>query len=149
MGLIIKKLGDNYVNVNSRDKREGEREREAAFWVGWHKKKDRQKDMAKRQTKKCQKHQQSQKFITVYIKKFISKSLNKKSILKSLHEKVYIKQFILKFIKIYIGMKHCLYIHQDNILWIGPFCATLYAKCYFSRDLVECISCVLFNWQHL
>ena len=39
MGLIIKKLGDNYVKVNSRDKREGEREREAAFWVGWHKKK--------------------------------------------------------------------------------------------------------------
>ena len=28
MGLIIEKLGDNYVNVNSREKREGEREKE-------------------------------------------------------------------------------------------------------------------------
>ena len=45
-GLIIKTLGDNYVNVNSRDKRR-EREREIAFLAGQHKKK-RQKDVAKR-----------------------------------------------------------------------------------------------------
>ena len=46
-GIIIKKLGDNYVNVNSRDKRqmEKERNRERAFWVGRHKKKNIDKKM--------------------------------------------------------------------------------------------------------
>ena len=45
MRLIIKKLGDNYVNVNSRDERERERERETFFWVGWHKEKKIDKKM--------------------------------------------------------------------------------------------------------
>ena len=41
MGLIIKKLGDNYVNVTSRDEREVEREREKQLfeWDGIRKKK--------------------------------------------------------------------------------------------------------------
>ena len=84
--------------------------------------------MAKRQTKKCQKHQQSQKFITVYIKKFISKSL---------YEKVYIKKFILKFIRIYIGMKHGLYIHQD------------YQPLKLSLYLLDEISCELAHFAQL
>ena len=48
-GPIIKKLGDNYVNVNSRDKIDKGRKRETAFWVGQHKKKKgRQKGLVKR-----------------------------------------------------------------------------------------------------
>ena len=52
-GIIIKKLGDNYVNINSRDKRQMEKERnrereregERTFWVGRHKKKNIDKKM--------------------------------------------------------------------------------------------------------
>ena len=50
-GLNIEKLGDNNINVNSRDRRKREKgERKTTFWVRWHKKKkkDRQKDVAKR-----------------------------------------------------------------------------------------------------
>ena len=52
MGLIIEKRGDNYVNVNSRDERAGEREREKQLFQqdGIRKKKDKkmwQKDSKK------------------------------------------------------------------------------------------------------
>ena len=49
MGLIIEKLGDNYVNVNSRDERAGEREREKQLFQQDGIRKKRQKDVAKRQ----------------------------------------------------------------------------------------------------
>ena len=49
MGLIIEKLGDNYVNVNSRDERVGEREREKQLFQQDGIRKKRQKDVAKRQ----------------------------------------------------------------------------------------------------
>ena len=49
MGLNIEKLGDNYVNVNSRDKRKREKGREKNnFLSSTAQKKDRQKDVAKR-----------------------------------------------------------------------------------------------------
>ena len=64
----------------------------------------------------------------VYIKKFI---------LKSLYEKVYIKKFILKFIRIYIGMKHGLYIHQD------------YQPLKLSLYLLDEISCELAHFAQL
>ena len=44
MGLIIEKLGDNYVNANSSDKREGEKGKEkTAFRVGQHEKKEKKR----------------------------------------------------------------------------------------------------------
>ena len=54
MGLIIKKLGDNYVNVTSRDEREVEREREKQLFE-WD---DIRK---KRWTKRCGKKIDSKK----------------------------------------------------------------------------------------
>ena len=54
-GLAINKLGENYVNVNSRDKREGEKQREKQLF--------KQGDIRekKRQTKRCGKKIDSKK----------------------------------------------------------------------------------------
>ena len=74
-GLIIKKRGDNYVNVNSRGKREEkESERKTAFLVGWLKKKQIDKKI-------WQKDRQQE----------IVRNINRS---RSLHQKVYIKKFI-------------------------------------------------------
>ena len=89
--------------------------------------------MAKRQTKKMSETSTKSEVYNslhqkVYIKKFI---------LKSLYEKVYIKKFILKFIRIYIGMKHGLYIHQD------------YQPLKLSLYLLDEISCELAHFAQL
>ena len=74
-GLIIKKRGDNYVNVNSRGKREEkESERKTAFLVGRLKKKQIDKKI-------WQKDRQQE----------IVRNINRS---RSLHQKVYIKKFI-------------------------------------------------------
>ena len=77
MRLIIKKLGDNYVNVNSRDKREGERERE--------REREREKHFfeqddirKKRQTKRCGQKIDSKKLSEIPIRGEVYNSLHQK-----------------------------------------------------------------------
>ena len=58
MGLIIEKRGDNYVNVNSRDERVGERERgKQLFQQDGIRKKKKTKRCGKKIARNCKRHQ--------------------------------------------------------------------------------------------
>ena len=76
-GPIINKLGNNYVNDNSRDKK---RERKTAFWGKGHK----EKKIDSKNCKNIKSRNLNSLYPKFYIRKFISKSL---------YEKVYIKVY--------------------------------------------------------
>ena len=92
-GLTLRNIGDNYVNVNSRDKKKREKGREKNNFEYYGIKKERQ-------TKRCGKNRQQEivrdinksRSLIVYIKNFISKTLYQKVHIKNF----YMEKFILK-----------------------------------------------------